>query len=243
MRHLLPFVALATLAAPSVFAHQEYAIFPKLLQKPTPEQILAVTPAGITAMGSEGRRSPFWVALRCGFNAEGRLVDCVPAGAAYSGTGMEEAALKLIDFYRIEPDYAKANLGRKAMLYISFGWPWTEPPPPRLAPPAPPAPPRNDVVTRPEWIKKPTGAQVEKAFPKAALKAGQSGRVTLSCEVNGDGTVRDCSVVSESPAGMGFDAAALSLTPTFKMRSTMPDGTPVAGKKVRTPFSFSAPPR
>lgn len=236
MRHLLPLAALATLAAPPVFAQEKVLFSPRLSQQPTPEQIKGVTPPEAAHVAARA-----WVALRCGFDAEGRLVDCAIRYANHPGLGFEQAALKLIDSYRIEPTYAKAQLGAKVELTLSFGWPWASHGPPVIAPPAPPSPPPNPVVTRPDWVRKPTGGDVARVYPKAALAAGQSGRVTLSCQVNADGTIRDCKVVSENPADLGFGAAALSLTPSFRMRSTTGDGTPVGGASVRIPLSFTAP--
>ncbi|WGM40734.1 energy transducer TonB [Caulobacter sp. NIBR1757] len=238
MRHLLPFVALATLAAPPVFAQEKVLFSPRLIQQPTPEQIKGVTPPEAAHVAARA-----WVALRCGFDVEGWLVDCAIRYANHPGLGFEQAALKLIDSYRIEPTYAKAQLGAKVELTLSFGWPWASPAPPVIAPPAPPAPPRNPVVTRPDWVRKPTGGDVARVYPKAALAAGQSGRVTLSCQVIADGTLRDCNVVMESPADMGFGEAAKSLSSQFRMRPTTADGQPVGGATVRIPLMFSMPER
>lgn len=76
------------------------------------------------------------------------------------------------------------------------------PDPPRPAPV--PAPPRPSVITNPSWARQPT---VE--FPERATSRGiESGRVVLNCLVNANGSMSDCNVVSEDPAGAGFAAAA-----------------------------------
>lgn len=186
-----------------------------------------------------------FVTLGCHFDGEGRLLDCRPA--FYKATRENLAvAEKLVPYYRLHPDYVRRPEGDVVFVKIYLGpnpdpnyKPPQPPAPPIVAMPGPPVPPRHPVITKPEWIGKPTGSQVHKAYPKAALAAGQGGRVTLSCTVNADGTIRDCEVVSENPADLGFGAAALSLTPTFRMRSTTADGTSVGGARVRIPLSFT----
>jgi protein TonB len=115
------------------------------------------------------------------------------------------------------------------------------PAPPQISPPAPPAPPRNPVITKPDWVRKPSGDAVNRAYPDRALRQNISGRVTLSCTVNADGTVSGCSVVSENPADYGFGDAAIRLSKQFKMRPQTADGQPVGGANVRIPLSFAAP--
>lgn len=99
-------------------------------------------------------------------------------------------------------------------------------PPPRPLPPrvrpAPAAPPvvrreepapekpkptrRSGLITAPTWERSPT---VE--YPERAMSRGiESGDVVLRCLVNASGTLRDCEVVSESPAGAGFGQAAVA---------------------------------
>ena len=65
-----------------------------------------------------------------------------------------------------------------------------------------------------------------------------SGRAELNCEVTAKGTVANCTVVSEDPAGQEFGAAAMKLTRYFKMRPQTRDGTPVGGAHVNIPIAF-----
>lgn len=99
------------------------------------------------------------------------------------------------------------------------------------------APAEQDGVVRPDWRKKPAGEAIGRVYPYAAQRANEAGRVTLSCTVAVDGTLKDCKVVSEDPAGFGFGRAALSLTPEMTMNPMTVDGRP-RESTVRVPLSF-----
>ena len=103
-------------------------------------------------------------------------------------------------------------------------------PPP---PPAPPVPPGSRPITNPQWLLKPTTADFTRLYPPRAREHGVSGRATLECRVRGQGTLTACSVLSESPAGMGFGEATLRIAAKFRMRPRTTDGHPVEGRRVR----------
>ena len=46
-------------------------------------------------------------------------------------------------------------------------------------------------------------------MPPKALEAGASGSVVLRCDFMGNGTVANCVVISETPAGLGFGREAI----------------------------------
>ncbi|MBA4807025.1 energy transducer TonB [Brevundimonas sp.] len=99
-----------------------------------------------------------------------------------------------------------------------------EPVPP---PPAPPAPPRPPVISNPRITRQPDLARF---YPDRALEREQSGRTVLECQVETNGSLTNCSVVSESPAGAGFGQAALRAVRTMRIEPAMRDGQPVVGR-------------
>lgn len=92
----------------------------------------------------------------------------------------------------------------------------------------------------PDWVKRPSPEDLYAAWPAAAWDKGEGGKATIHCVVTALGVLRDCRVVSESPQGSGFGAAALNLSAQFLMRPAMKDGKAVASD-VTIPINFSAP--
>ncbi|HWQ88120.1 TonB family protein, partial [Brevundimonas sp.] len=96
-------------------------------------------------------------------------------------------------------------------------------PPP---PPAPPAPPRPSVITNPSWAR-----QVAGEFPERALSRGiESGTVRVSCAVQPNGSLTDCQVRSEDPAGAGFGQAALAAARRSRVSPRTVDGAAVGAR-------------
>jgi protein TonB len=105
-------------------------------------------------------------------------------------------------------------------------------------PPSPPVPPKPKVIQNPDWIAKPSGAQLADAYPGRPLDLGIAGSVTLLCTVGVNGQVRDCTVAEETPKGDGFGAAALKLSRWFRIRPKTENGEAVDGALVRVPIQF-----
>jgi TonB family protein len=101
--------------------------------------------------------------------------------------------------------------------------------------------PIEGVVTNPDWIEKPSGDQVADAYPPLARAIGLSGKTGLRCTVSASQTLENCRVLIEVPTGLGFGAAALSLTPSFRMKPASIDGAPVGGAEVNIPIRFTQP--
>lgn len=97
------------------------------------------------------------------------------------------------------------------------------------------------LVTQPDWINRPTAADVMGAYPADAMKQKLSGDALISCSVLADGTLQGCAVERETPTGAGFGPAAIALSRTFRMKPASGDGRPVAGGRVRIPIRFVVP--
>lgn len=88
-----------------------------------------------------------------------------------------------------------------------------------------------------DWLKRPTPAMLKEVFPSEALRKARSGVATISCTVTVQGMTRDCTVLSEKPADLGFGGAALALTPQFVFRPALRGGVAVESI-VRFPITF-----
>lgn len=103
------------------------------------------------------------------------------------------------------------------------------------AAPLPPEPPA--VAARPEWAERPTGGDIARYYPAQARRNGVEGRATISCSVQASGALSACTIVSETPPGMGFGAAAIAMAGSrFRMVGRPPSAEP--DPVVRIPVVF-----
>lgn len=106
-----------------------------------------------------------------------------------------------------------------------------------------PEPPsyRGKLMRSPDWVRRPSGEEIARRYPEAAMRQGTEGVAKLRCTVGAPGTLRQCAVMSERPRGQGFGGAAMALSKYYRMRPQDRDGMPVEGAVVDIEVPFRLP--
>lgn len=76
----------------------------------------------------------------------------------------------------------------------------------------------NPSILSTTWTQRPPSWQMRAGAPMIARILQLSGSATLKCSVSRVGLLEDCAVLGESPAGVGFGPAALSLSSLYRMQ-------------------------
>ncbi len=188
---------------------------------PTAAQWAAAYPARLKAKPLSGA-----ALLRCKFGDGGVLTNCEVRAENPQDKGFGAAALTLMRYFRGPTKSAGEDaMGGQVNVTVDF--------PQGLASQDP-----ATVVAEPKPVVLPSHDDFEDAFPVDARAKGiTSGRAILACARNAAGAAADCVVESESPAGAGFGAAALSMVPNLKYTVWASFGRPTSDK-VRIPILF-----
>ena len=72
----------------------------------------------------------------------------------------------------------------------------------------------------------------------SALAGPTEGKVVVECLVAPEGSLTDCLVVEETPAGRGLGARALQESAKLKMDAQTVAAMSASGARVRIPFTF-----
>jgi protein TonB len=94
------------------------------------------------------------------------------------------------------------------------------------------------VFARPEWIVRPTRAQMRPYFPRFAVQTRKDGSAALACQVDAGNRARHCYVLGETPTGIGFGRAAMGMSHLFRIRPPHRDGVPQYDAWVRIRIEF-----
>lgn len=176
--------------------------------EPSAAEIAAAAPASARA-GTFSRG-----VARCAVEDDGGLAGCRVVSEIPAGAGVGEAVLSLVPKFRREaPD--KDDLRETNVVVAWF-----------------------QIDKAGDWRRRPTSDDLLAVFPREAYRRGVSGEAVISCVVTEQGGLNDCVPVHESPAGMGFGAAAIALTPQFMMRPATLEGEP-AVSTIRIPVKFA----
>ncbi len=187
---------------------------PTWSQKPTEAQ-------GDAALAAAGGKptDPGQAIVLCRMKSDGGLEACRLAVDRPAGGAFGKAALTLAPLFRVDRASPRAPaVGEE----ISFGL----------------SNYKFDVA--PDWLRKPTQRDLMTVYPTEAMRLGRDGKATITCVVSLQGALFDCDVISESPPGEHFGAAAVALTPQLLMRPATLRGQPVLSN-VSIPFTFKAP--
>lgn len=92
-------------------------------------------------------------------------------------------------------------------------------------------------IENPRWLQRPSG--LDRYYPRRAREAGTEGAAQLDCLVTPVGAL-ECRVISESPVGWGFGAAALRMSRDYRMAPATRDGAATEGRyRMRIPFQLN----
>jgi protein TonB len=95
------------------------------------------------------------------------------------------------------------------------------------------------------WIQMPHQRQFAENYPQNALKQHLAGSATLDCRVGSDEHRHDgiglaCTMLSETPEGMGFGDAALRVSRYLRIASITTAGQPTSGRHLTVTLTFEA---
>jgi TonB family protein len=217
--------AVSAAPAPSIITMPDWAA------KPDVRDLVTVYPKAALVAHIDGRAT-----ISCTVGSEGRLHDCHVLAEDPADQGFGEASLKLSAFFRMLPMTKDGVPVSGAIVRIPIRFQLPPPTPVPVGPPAPGGP-----VVRPDWLRTPKMVDVERAYPATARRNKLEGRGAMKCQVTSEGRLSLCVIVSEAPVGQDFGAAAMTLSPFFKMREVDFYGEKVVGRFITIPVAFRLP--
>ncbi len=192
---------------------------------PTYDEVVAAYPKKARENALSGRAT-----IDCEFKAGGVLGECNLLQEEPKGQGFASAAKALARSF-VGPEVLPNGLSTKgAATQITFVFDSNM------------LDPAKRVVGKASWAKLPSGGDVVAGYPVAAAKAGvRNARVLMHCDIGPQGRLTGCTVQSEDPAGHGFAASALAMSPLFQVKPWSEEGLPMVGGKIRVPVRFQLP--
>lgn len=193
------------------------------LKAPTFAQMTQAFPSRAKERNLVGRAT-----LSCTFRSDGGLNACFVTNEDPIGLGFGAAAKTLVEEFQAQPTTPEGQSLNRASVQIPFTF---NQPMMQGGQPA--------TINAPKWAAMPTNADFGAAFPSKARGADiERSRVVLLCVVASGGGLEGCRVTTETPAGLGFGEAALSLSTKFRLNAWTEDGLPTAGSAIRLPIAY-----
>lgn len=195
------------------------------LTAPAYSQVAAVYPKEAAEARLGGRAT-----IACTLTDDGGLRSCSTVMEEPKGKDFADAAKRLAPLFKAPTKFSDGSSTAGAQAHIAFAFT------PEMLDPG------RRIIGKVQWAQMPTGDAFAAGYPKAAKDAGvRMGRVIMACEAGAGGKLEGCTVASEEPAGLGFGAAALALSPSFYIRPWTAEGLPVIGGKIRVPVRYQIP--
>jgi len=192
-------------------------------QAPSYAQVVAAYPSRARTESVGGR-----VSLECTLAADGHFQEsCLVRNEEPVGYGFGAAAVELARMFVTSPTLSdgKSAVGANLRLPFTFSTRMLQP--------------GQTVTGSPSLMAIPTNLELGAAFPRPARRAGVGqSRAAMDCTVAPGGSLSSCTVVRESPTGVGVAAGAMQLAPKYKVSLWSSDGLPVIGSTVRVPVSY-----
>lgn len=187
---------------------------------PSYDDVLAAWPEKARAAGEGGN-----VVLNCEVLRDGDLTECRTEQDQPYGKGFATAAAKLVRKFRAPPAPADMSSRDRRRTRVVFSFV-----PETLKSPA---------IGKPRWVSLPKQEDMVQRLPPQAKAAGVfKARVVMTCTVQTDGSLGACNVDNETPANLGYGAAAADLGKIMKVNIWTVEGLPTVGGKITVPLTF-----
>ncbi|WP_372785769.1 energy transducer TonB [Phenylobacterium sp.] len=162
--------------------------------------------------------------LNCEFDRQGNIGNCETLAEDPKHEGFADAARALAKQFRALPTGpdGKTISGVRIQLPVVFD--------PAMLEAGQP------LIGKAAWAGLPSAEDTSAAFGK--LSVSGTTRVKLACTVQQGGSVTDCKVLTEEPAGQGVGAAALTLAPHFRLTTWTAEGLPTVGGVINIPLRY-----
>jgi protein TonB len=98
------------------------------------------------------------------------------------------------------------------------------------------------VIHGAHYTRSPDSDSMAQCYPDRAQRMNTEGSSSMRCSVTAKGTLSDCSVEGESPAGFGFGEASTScLARLFRVAPQDDNGVPVSGGTITIAIRWQLP--